>query len=49
MISIAVLAPVISISGIWIHIHFLPSAFIVPNIQSDLNDKVTENAAIVLW
>jgi hypothetical protein len=49
MISIAVLAPVISISGIWIHIHILPSAFIVSNNQSDLNDKVTENAAIFLW
>src|SRR3954452_14617202 len=49
MISIAVLAPVISISGIWIHIHILPSAFIVSNNRFDHNDEVTENAVISLW
>src|SRR3954452_22301759 len=48
MISIAVLAPVISISGIWIHVHILPSAFIVSNNQFDHNDEVTKNTVISL-
>jgi hypothetical protein len=49
MASIAVQASIISIFGLWIHIHILPSAFIVSNNHFDPNDKVAGNADIFLW
>jgi hypothetical protein len=48
MTPTAVPVPVINIFDIWIHIHILPSAFIVSNNQFDHNDEATDNTVISL-